>query len=170
MGVTVHFKGKLRSSDAVEDIGQQAQQLAFELGTTSNSINEQNVTRLRVRDNEEPWDYVGAVRGFRVPLHEDAEPLLLEFDDELYVQEYAKTQFAPITVHIKLVEFLRKIQPYFTELIVNDEGEYWETNDAAILVEHMQNCSRVIEEMKQEDSNVYGPVWSDGRIIDLVRK
>jgi hypothetical protein len=40
---------------------------------------------------------------------------------------------------------LRLIEPYFEELIVSDEGEYWDTGDASILEEKRNEILRVIE-------------------------
>jgi hypothetical protein len=52
----------------------------------------------RVRD-EEDWDYTGPVKGTAVYLHEDCDPVRLEFDENLYVQEFTKTQFAGVDWH-----------------------------------------------------------------------
>jgi len=48
----------------------------------------------------------------------------LEFDENLYVQEFAKTQFAGVDWHLKVVGLLKAIQSYFRELRVADEGEF----------------------------------------------
>src|SRR6267378_1716568 len=107
MGVTIHFEGKLKRPEAYQTV------LA---------------TARRFRE-EKDWDYVGPVKGVVLYPHENSEPVRLEFDSELYIQEYTKTQFAQIEVHLLLVELLKKIEPYFEQLIVFDEGEYLEQSD-----------------------------------------
>jgi hypothetical protein len=53
--------------------------------------------------------------------------------------------------------------------MVNDEGEYWETNDIRILQEHIDNCNRVMEEQKTKNPKMNGPYrMSNGRIFDLL--
>jgi hypothetical protein len=79
-------------------------------------------------------------------IHEDCDTVRLEFDRDLYIQEFTKTQFAGIDCHLKVVDLLRAIQPFFRELKVEDEGEFWETKDRAVLVEHMEWSRRVIED------------------------
>jgi hypothetical protein len=47
------------------------------------------VTLSRVRD-EKDWDYIGPVNGIVIYLHEDCDPVRLEFDRDLYIQEFIK--------------------------------------------------------------------------------
>ena len=77
--------------------------------------------------DEQGWDYTGPTRGIVLYPHENSEPLRLEFDRDLIVQEFIKTQFAPAEIHVKIVGFLKKIAPHFEALTVEDEGEYWDT-------------------------------------------
>jgi hypothetical protein len=47
-----------------------------------------------------------------------------------------KTQFAGIDAHIRVIEVLDGLkQSYIPSLVVNDEGEYWESRDRRILAE-----------------------------------
>jgi hypothetical protein len=92
-----------------------------------------------------------------------------EFDENLYVQEFCKTQFADISVHILIIDLLKRIEPYFDNLIIEDEGEYLETADINLLQQHIDNCTRVSEEMKKENPKMSGPFrLKNGRIIDLM--
>jgi hypothetical protein len=93
----------------------------------------------------------------------------LEFDRDLYIQEFTKTQFAGVECHLKVVGLLRAIRPFFRELEVEDEGEFWETNDQAILVAHMDRTRKVIEEELRKNPSAQMKVKSpDGKIMDLI--
>lgn len=85
------------------------------------------------------------------------------------MQEFCKTQFADISVHVLIIDLLKQIEPYFDNLIVEDEGEYWETSDVNLLQQHIDTCNRVSEEMKKENSKMNGPFrLENGRIVDLM--
>lgn len=129
---------------------------------------EQNKTLERVKD-EKDWDYVGPVTGIRIQPHVNCDPLLLEFDDNYYIQEYCKTQFSPLETHVKIVDFLHVIQPLFEHLIIFDEGEYWETRNIVLLQQHIDNCFIAMDEAKAGNKNLSGPCrLDDGRIVDLM--
>lgn len=168
MGVTIHFEGKLKSNKDYGQILESAKSFAETNGMDYDLIEESEKTLQRVR-NEKDWDYGGLTKGIRIQPEPSSDPLNLEFDADNFIQEYCKTQFAEIKTHIKIIDFLKKIEPLFENLIVNDEGEYWETNDPEILQEHIDNCFEVIENAKAENQNLSGPYrMEDGRIVDLM--
>jgi len=115
MGVTIHFEGRLRDQTAYEGFLGVVSSLARSQGWQTETIKSAEVTLLRVRDEQE-WDYVGPVKGIAVYLHEDCDPVRLEFDRDLYVQEFTKTQFAGAEYHLKVINLLKTIQPFFSEL------------------------------------------------------
>jgi hypothetical protein len=126
------------------------------------------VTLLRVRD-EKDWDYTGPVKGVAVHLHEDCDPVRFEFDRDLYVQEFTKTQFAGAEYHLKVIDLLRTVQPLFQELKVDDEGEYWDTGDQAVLQDHLKTIDKIIEdELKKNPAARMKVREPDGKIIDLI--
>jgi hypothetical protein len=168
MGVTIHFEGRLRDQTAYEGFLGVVSSLARSQGWQTETIKSAEVTLLRVRDEQE-WDYVGPVKGIAVYLHEDCDPVRLEFDRDLYVQEFTKTQFAGAEYHLKVINLLKTIQPFFSELKVDDEAEYWDTNDRATLQYHLDTVQKLIEaELKKNPlarARVKAP---DGKIIDLM--
>jgi len=132
------------------------------------TIESKEVTLLRVRD-EQNWDYTGPVKGIAIYLHEDCDPVRLEFDENLYVQEFTKTQFAGVDWHLKVVALLKAIQPYFREFKVDDEGEFWDTGDTSILADHIQTSNGVIQRIFDENPGARMKVKTpDGRITDLI--
>jgi len=168
MGVTIHFSGKLKSPSELKILIEYSKNYAEVIGVEIKEINEKSKRLLRVQDGED-WDYIGIVEGVKFQPHENSEILNLEFDENLYIQEYCKTQFSTVQVHIEIINFLRRIESLFEKLDVIDEGEYWEYQDEEILKKHFENCFKIMEEEKMKNKNVEGPIrMSDGRIIDLM--
>ena len=102
MGVTIHFEGQLLDEKAYQELMAFVSWTAEVEAWRTEPIESQIVTLLRVRD-EQDWDYTGPVKGIAVYLHENCDPVRLEFDENLYVQEFTKTQFAGIDWHLKVV-------------------------------------------------------------------
>src|SRR5438270_82975 len=92
VGVTVHFQGQLRHA-ALTDVLAIAAEHAELNGWWSESLDRDHDILERVID-EEPCDYEGPVLGIVLFPHEDCEPVRLEFDASLFIQDYTKTQFA----------------------------------------------------------------------------
>ncbi|WP_428661774.1 hypothetical protein [Runella sp.] len=139
----------------------------------TNSLPHQSFSELlkkldRVKD-EQDWDYEGPTKGIKIQPDENSDPLWLEFDKNNYIQEYCKTQFAGIDTHLQIISLLKEIQPHFVYLQVTDEGEYWDTQDKALLQECLDNYFDAAEKAKAENSKLNGPYrLQDGRIIDLM--
>ncbi len=170
MGVTVHFEGSLEGLEAFRRVVAFAEEFASARNWTASIICEARAKLQRVRD-ERDWDYVGPTEGIALQPHPNCDPLRLEFDADLYIQEYCKTQFAPMSVHIDVVELLRGIQPEFQSFIVEDEGEYWGSGDESRLEGHLNACFSALDEHLARDSNLTGPVRDpSGRILDLVTR
>jgi hypothetical protein len=143
MGVTIHFKGQLKGLSEYRQLMEIAKAHAGQNDWPAEEISTEAARLLRVTDDEKNWDYEGPVSGIALFPHPDAEPLRLEFDTDLYVQEYVKTQFAGDDAHAAIVQFLREIEPLFLNLQVEDEAEYWETNDRELLQRHLFQCQQI---------------------------
>ncbi len=170
MGVTVHFEGKLSTSDAFDQIIENAKSFASEMEWEISEILEKSVSLKRVKDDED-WNYVGPVKGLEIFPCESCEPFRLEFDKNLYVQEFTKTQFAPIEVHVLLVDFLRKNSNLFEFIEITDEGEFLETNDVEVLKKHITSCNEQMQEYLASPDKYYGPVkLENGRIVDVMER
>ena len=168
MGVTIHFEGQLSSPKDFDKVIENSRKFAESNGLEYFLIQEENKLLQRVKD-EKDWDYEGPTKGIQIQADENSDPLILEFDENLYLQEYCKTQFANISVHILIIDLLRQIQAFFVMLKVEDEGEYWETSDITILQKNLDNCFQAIEDAKNENSKLDGPFrLGNGRIVDLM--
>ena len=118
---------------------------------------------------EEESEYNGPVQGIKIQPSENTDPLWIEFDEHFYVQDFCKTQFADVEVHVKIVELLRRIEFCFEYLNVEDEGEYWQTENKENLQQLIDDCFNAIEEAVKENQNLTGPYrLQDGRITDLM--
>jgi hypothetical protein len=167
MGVTIHYKGKLRDRAAYDTVIVRAREFAQSQGWPHRDIPEEFRRLHRVRD-EQDWDYEGSTKGIELLPHQDCEPVRLEFDRDLYIQEYTKTQFAPLDFHIAIVALLRALQPCFATLTVEDEGEYFESEDRAKLAGHVDWCNAAIEKIKPaKPAARAGVKLPGGRILDL---
>lgn len=167
MGVTIHFEGRLRSSqdfDKVIGLG-----LEFATRKSSEIIKLDSPKKLlqRVR-KDDVWDYEGEVRGIQFQPHVNSDPIILEFDTNMFIQEYCKTQFADVATHMEIVGFLRDIEPYFEDLQVTDEGEFWETSDIKMLQQKFEDFFIARDNAIKENPRLKGPFRVQGRIIDLM--
>jgi hypothetical protein len=168
MGVSIHFEGQLNDETAYKELLSSVAEIARIRCWLTETIDPVEKTLSRIR-GEEDWDYTGPVKGVIVYIHEDCDPVRLEFDNELYVQEFAKTQFAGLECHLKVIDLLKAIRPYFRELTVEDEGEYWETNDRTILAAHLNRSHQAIEEELRKNPSAQVKVKTpNGRIMDLI--
>jgi hypothetical protein len=168
MGVTIHIEGKLRGASDYEALLRQVRDFASSQRWSTEEIHEAQRCLERVR-NEQDWDYIGLTKGIVVYPHDDAEPLRFEFDDNLYIQEYCKTQFAEPSVHVSIVELMRALQPLFETLSVEDEGEYWDTRDKSLLSHHMHRVDAQIAQLVAEKPSRQVAVrLPSGRIVDLI--
>jgi hypothetical protein len=168
MGVTIHFEGKLKTDNDFEKVVKISCDFARSNDMDYQVFEEQNKLLQRVK-NEMDWDYQGLTRGVKIQPDINADPLWIEFDEDYYLQEYCKTQFVDKSIHIKIIELLKAIEPYFQSLIVVDEGEYWDSDNSTLLQERLDDCFNAIEDAKKENTKLSGPFRiTGGRIIDLM--
>lgn len=170
MGITIHFEGQLKDEASLDAVLALTRSFCEERSWPYESINESCVTLKRVRDKKD-WDYIGPSKGIVVQPHDNSEPFRLEFDKDNYLQEYTKTQFAPIEVHTELVSLLRQLAPHFVSLDVVDESEFYNTNDHSILEGHLNRCFELIDEYLAQPDKYYGPIrLPSKRIVDIMSR
>jgi len=72
-------------------------------------------------------------------------------------------------VHTEVIALLRELAPHFEALHVDDEGEYWDTSDAALLTRHIDTCNRVLADELRKHPGARGPVQiAAGRWVDII--
>jgi hypothetical protein len=168
MGVTIHIEGKLLGASEYDALLHQVRGFASSQRWPTEEIHEAQRSLKRVRD-EQDWDYIGLTKGIIVYPHDNAEPLRFEFDNDLHIQEYCKTQFAGPSVHVSIVELMRLLQPLFETLSVEDEGEYWDTSDTSLLSHHMRWVDvQIAQLLAEKPSRQVAVRLPSGRIADLI--
>jgi hypothetical protein len=168
VGVTIHFEGRPRESSALGRVVASASRFAVQAGWQSEAISDSDTRLSRVR-GEKPWDYREPTEGLTLYPHEWCEPVRLEFDRDGYVQEFVKTQYAPATVHVRVVDLLHLLADEFESLEVDDEGEYWDTSDVVALERHIDACNRALADILRTTPAARGPVrLPSGRIVDYM--
>jgi hypothetical protein len=143
MGITVHWRGHLRSRDDVSVLVQTVRDFAIARRWRVRDIAPKVRELMRVVDKE-VITYSSLSSGISVRPHRDCEAVTFEFDSDGYTVASCKTQFAGVQIHIEVVDLLSAVAHHFRDLDVFDEGGYWGTNDAGVLAERLGAIDRAI--------------------------
>lgn len=166
MGVTIHYEGTLCGEHVLSSVFAQVRSTSSRLSWPLIDISAESAVLERVI-NDEDCDYHGRVRGLRLQPHEFSEPLHIAFGDDLFMQDFCKTQFAGVDTHIAVVELLRAIAPSFSDLSVYDEGEFWETGDKDLLRHHFTRSEELLAEFAAKNPHAKLRVrLPSGRLAD----
>jgi len=178
MGVTIHFKGKIKSLASIPLLVDNIQSIAEELGW-----------KYKILDYgfSEPH----ALKGIALFPHPKNESLFLLFDkhgdlnNPIGIQfeenkkrnvkwNFIKTQFAPIHIHIAIVKLLQFVKAkYIPNLKVSDEGGYWETGDLEGLDERREFLNRAMDLLEEGLKKVKIPTNAkrkEDEIADIIEK
>jgi hypothetical protein len=168
MGITLHYKGNLRDKAALAGVLRTAKCFAESKGWRTESIDEADVTLIRVAEDESESTYQGPTVGITIYPHPDCEPLRLDFDRELFVQGYTKTQFAGAETHVQVVELLADLKQFFGIFDVFDESGYWDTRDETVLRQHLEECDAAMRQIVLDNPGSKTKVLTpSGRIMDV---
>ncbi len=173
-GVTIHFKGQLESSVAVEQVASAACAVAKAHSWRCEPVSDpksQALDHITLQSLQELDGSASLSNANGVVIYpaEMSEPLYLVFGAKHKLDNFIKTQFSGPDAHIGVIDIFDAIKPFFLALEVIDEGRYWETRDRALLEEDMTSVSAQIEAIKLQRPDVSGPIKRpDGRILDLV--
>ena len=175
MGLTIHYQGQLQSEASYEAFLAQVKQFATARNWPAHPIDEAKKQLTRTLQPEDPEAdeyeevYLGPTRGVYLLPHPECEPLTFEFDRDLFMQDWCKTQFAGAAIHQQIIQLLHETESLFEMLDVQDEAEFWETGDAAAL-EHTfaytrMEIDKTAAEMPGSSVAVLTP---SGRILDVL--
>jgi hypothetical protein len=168
MGITVHYEGRARSADSVDNILAQVREYARKHGRPLQEVDDADGVLERVIDEKES-NYSGRVRGIVTFPDQRAEPAEFLFGEDLFTQSYCKTQLAGVPTHVALIELLHAIASEFANLDVIDEGEYWESNDMERLSSLICGCDDALAQLQRENPDASVEVrLESGRIVDLL--
>ena len=170
MGVTIHWQGKLLGEEAYTALIRSVRKFAHERNWPVTEI-EGDVKQLLRVIGEQNVDYEGPTFGVVLWPHPECEPVKLEFDEDLFTQEFCKTQFAGPKIHVAVVELLRAVAPYFAVIEVTDEGEFWGSSDEEQLARHFANINARLDELTAADPTAKSPVLlPSGRLLDIANR
>jgi hypothetical protein len=169
MGITIHYHGRLGQKVRPKEAYILASLISKEKGWEITGLAEtEGAALLEHPDGESAYD--GKLNTFAITPHEHCERLTFQITEDGYFKNWCKTQFAPLEIHMGIVDLFSQLKIKFGELVIQDEGAYWETRDAKVLEERIVKCFMEMQNSKDEDPELYGPVKSpDGRITDLVK-
>jgi hypothetical protein len=110
-GVTVHYSGTLKPGVEPKYVLDQAAAFA----------------------RTQKWAYQSASGELTIFPDAWCEPIHLKFTGAMLAEDFVKTQYAPPTVHVAVIDLFGAIEPSFAALEIFDEGEYWQSRDIAKL-------------------------------------
>jgi hypothetical protein len=168
-GVTIHYEGYAASADAVAQIIAVAKLFAdkHHWKTSDASAHHGKLERVIEEKNK---DYEGEISGVVLYPNSKCEPVYLQFGNDLFMQDFVKTQFAGADTHRDIIALFDAIKPSFRKLVIDDEGDYWETRDRVALEKHIATVNKTIEELKKQKPNTRtSVVLPSGRIADVIQ-
>lgn len=70
----------------------------------------------------------------------------VEEEKEYLYMNFVKTQYAGWAIHRNIIQLFRHLnEKYLSDFTLNDEGQYWETNDEVVLKENFIRYTDAIE-------------------------
>jgi hypothetical protein len=151
MSITIHFGGQLASLKDLDALLSFTTYYAEEHDWSFSELKEDSQTQLQ------PWE-----KGISLQAHAEIEPLHIYFDDSLTLSTFCKTQFGGVEAHLEVIVFLHAIEDFFQDFWVEDEGDYWKTNDQLLLknkidfvAQILDDIDKSIKEQKEENKWKY---------------
>lgn len=172
MGIVIHYRGRLADPASRGALLARAAASAEGLGWRVEPVDEPHAAYSRSvpaedPDDDEETEHVGPLVGFRAWPHEGCDPFHLVFDADGVVQDYCKTQFAPLEVHLDVVAWMRSLQPDLVWEDVADEGEAWPDGDRAALERERADYALMLADHQANyPSTRIGVRMPDGRYVD----
>ncbi len=193
MGLTIHYRGKLKSPELIEPICDElkdiAQTMNWEYAILDEDFNKANTSNFEKTERGLKITGHLPLKGISINIHNHCETFSFLFDKNGVLCELlqmvgqrqeknkkpqfisVKTQFAPVDVHITIVKLLKYLQKkYFSNLDVIDEGEYWDTEDEKILIEKINFLSDKINKVSKILSDAHKELGSSISESELVIK
>jgi hypothetical protein len=171
MGLSIHYKGKLKNYTSTDELIAEAEDICKSMGWKHTIMQPDEERGLSINSQVKltPHD----VKGITIS-PEECEPIILSFlpdgnlvnwvklihynhlTNDLAIEwVHTKTQFAGPDTHIAVVKFLHYIsKKYFSDFEMNDEGYYWEKWDEQILLARFKKYNFLLDAMADALANV----------------
>ena len=192
MGITIAYRGQLKSPALIDKICLELKEIANLLEWEYTILDEDfdRPTDIKLEVKENGCEIVGhlALKGIDLNVHKDCSSLSFFFDlngilrDPVQMTEesnenedlpfsFVKTQFASPGIHIIIVKLLRYLkEKYFQRFEVIDEGKYWETGDKDLLKEKMEFLSQKMNALAQALKNSWIEIEPGDSDLDILVK
>ena len=168
MGITVNYTLRLKNERSLSQLIAHVRKFAAAHDWPVRDISTQS-TKLDRSTHTEDAEYAGPSSGIEVLPDERCDPLRFEFGIDQVAQDFVKTQFAGLDCHLAVLGLLHELTPYLSDLDVEDEGEFWDTSETALLARNLAVCDRMLRDALDESPNARGPVrLPSGRWVDII--
>ena len=202
MGMSIHYRGKLDSLLQVDllvhELTDIAETMGWEYSTLDEDWSKPNTAAIELKKGKVNIGGHLPLKGVSIRMGEQGGSAPLYFDAEGYVRSpvvmtvihagdvaadeawvSVKTQERSCEMHVAMVKLLRYLKKrYMSDLAVNDEGEYWDTDDEAALRKKMgflaDKADQIMSALEQADqpedlSNLSDTGMAD-RIEEIIRR
>ncbi len=186
MGITIYARGRIDSIGDIPRLIDEVKGIAEENDWEYAIIDDDFAVRPNAiftrRDSDGPAAIEGSLglKGIIVSVDPGAESLAILFDrsgvltdmmqqvhwldnnvrDERFIA--CKTQFGSIDAHIRIIDLFDVLKKrYITDLVIDDEGAYWESRDCKFLAEKRA----VLEHYIRHTERVIGGIEISGRDV-----
>ena len=174
MGLSIHYSGTIHRIDAIPQFVEELSDIAQSMGWEAQTINMDEAAPnfrgviINPTGECEPlcfiFDGQGRLRALMDLITEQVEPTEYSFYNS------TKTQFAEIKTHVWIIGLLRYLKKrYLHDLEVNDEGEYWETEDLEKLREKKRFLQGMIDQLASAVHDTE-PLPEGASLDDIVAK
>ena len=176
MGVTIHYRGKLKSTDLINPLMAEVEEICI-----SNSWNYKLVDNPPINDEEPEVEFPDffnpdaesrqlGLRGITFEPHEESETVTFLFDTEgilssvfsnifkqksKYTWCFVKTQFAGMDTHIRIINLMRYLKKkYFKKFDIHDDGGYYPHNNTDELQNRLDYLNNAIATVHDVFENI----------------
>jgi hypothetical protein len=171
MGVTIHYKGQLKSPDLIPDLVAEVADICETRNWKYHFIDETEKDPIKM-----------VLRGVHFKPHEDSESVFFAFDTEGYLCNFlslilgmkreskmpwvfTKTQFAGAETHIQIIHLLTYLKKkYFKKMTISDEGGYYPDNNT----ETLQNRISFLNNAMNTISDIFEHSQLEGKSPDQI--
>jgi hypothetical protein len=168
MGVTIHYRGRLKSPDLIQNLTHEVEEICISNNWKYNVLTDEiaqtagEIGDVEIAETAFAFSQMRDMRGITFQPHPDSEAVSLIFDKDGALISFlgtmfnslgrfrnhcfVKTQFAGADAHIRIINlFIYLKKKYFKQMIIHDEGGYYPNNDMAALEKRMGFINSAIE-------------------------
>ena len=169
MGVTIHYRGKLKSVDLISSFMDEVEEICISNNWKYQLLNEDMPVIISAADAPMPFNddndfeddgFPHDLRGISFEPHEESESVTFLFNAEgiltsifgnmfptrsKYTWNFVKTQFAGAETHIRIINLMRYLKKkYFKKFEIHDDGGYYPHNNMEGLQERFDYLNNAI--------------------------